>query len=98
CNTHLNLGMSKRPDFVAKSRKKYIVGEAKFLSSLGGDQGRGLDDALKLALNPSGRSYKVVIVDGVLWISPGSQEFKKVEHANAPIFSALLLKEYLQDI
>ncbi|MBA4312507.1 MAG: restriction endonuclease [Chlorobiaceae bacterium] len=98
CNTELGIGISKRPDFVAKSRAKYVVGEAKFLSSLGGNQGRGLDDALKLASNTSGHAYKVAIVDGVLWIQPGSQEYKKIEHSNAAVFSALLLKEYLKKL
>jgi hypothetical protein len=98
CNVNLDLGVGKRPDFVAKSGKKYVVGEAKFLSSLGGNQGRGLDDALKLALNPSGKAYKIAIVDGVLWIVPGSQEYKKIEHANASIFSALYLREYLKKL
>lgn len=98
CNTELGLGMSKRPDFMAKSKTKYIVGEAKFLSSLGGNQGRGFDDAIKLAANPSGRAYKAALIDGVVWIESGSQEYKKIEHTNFYIFSALLLEEFLRKI
>lgn len=98
CNVKLGLGFSKRPDFVAKSDKKYIVGEAKFLSSLGGNQGRGFDDAIKLASSSSGRAYKVAVIDGVVWIQSGSQEFKKIEHTSAHIFSALLLNDFLRGI
>lgn len=98
CNIELRLGLSKRPDFVAKSGKTYIVGEAKFLSSLGGNQGRGLDDAIKLASNTSGNAYKVAVVDGVLWIQSGSQEYKKIEHSNIYVFSALLLERFLKSI
>jgi len=98
CNTKLGVGLSKRPDFVAKSNMKYVVGEAKFLSSLGGNQGRGFDDAVKLSSNPSGRAYKVAIIDGVVWIQSGSQEYKKIEHASFYIFSALLLEDFLSKL
>lgn len=54
CN-QLNVGLSKRPDFIAKSKTKYVIGEAKYLSSLGGNQDRGFDDAIKLASNTQGR-------------------------------------------
>jgi hypothetical protein len=96
CNTKLGVGLSKRPDFVAKSNTKYVIGEAKFLSSLGGNQGRGFDDAVKLASNPAGRAYKVAVIDGVVWIQSGSQEYKKIEHASFYIFSALLLEDFLR--
>lgn len=98
CNTELGLGISKRPDFVAKSKGKYVVGEAKFLSSLGGNQGRGFDDAIKLASQASGSAYKVAVIDGVLWIQSGSQEYRKVEYTNVCAFSALLLKDYLSKL
>lgn len=98
CNTELGLGLSKRPDFVAKSKIKYIVGEAKFLSSLGGNQGRGFDDAIKLAANPSGRAYKIALIDGVVWIAAGSQEYKRIEHTNFYVFSALLLEGFLKKL
>ncbi|MCL4510534.1 MAG: restriction endonuclease [Bacteroidetes bacterium] len=97
-NIQLNLGLSKMPDFVGKANGKYVVGEAKFLSATGGNQGRGLDDALKLASNTSGKAYKVAIVDGVLWIKPSSQEFKKIENASVTVFSSLLLKKFLEKI
>lgn len=95
CNTKLGLGISKRPDFVAKTKRNYVVGEAKFLSSLGGNQGRGFDDALKLASIASGKAYKVALIDGMLWIEPGSQEYKKIEFSDVCAFSALLLRDYL---
>jgi len=98
CNTQLGLGLSKRPDLLAKSQTKYVVGEAKFLSALGGNQSRGLDDALKLAANTSGHAHKVAIVDGVLWIHSSSEEFKKIEHTTAAVFSALLLERYLKEL
>lgn len=98
CNINLKLGRSKRPDFVAKSGIKYVVGEAKFLSSTGGNQGRGFEDAMNLAMSASGNAYKVAALDGVLWIETGSQEFKKVEHANVYALSALLLGDFFKKL
>jgi hypothetical protein len=98
CNIKLKLGISKRPDFVAKSGIKYLVGEAKFLSSTGGNQGRGFEDTMNLAMSTSGNAYKAAVLDGVLWIETGSQEFKKIEHANVYALSALLLVDFLRKL
>lgn len=98
CNRTLGIGISKRPDIVAKSGRKYIVGEAKFLSSTGGNQGRAFDDGINLATNTSGSAYKIFILDGILWIEKGSDQFKRIEHSTASIFSILLLKDFLNDI
>ena len=45
----MGVGISKRPDLVAKSNSSYVIGEAKFLSQLGGSQDRGFDDGMALA-------------------------------------------------
>jgi hypothetical protein len=65
CNKTLGIGISKRPDIVAKAGRKYVVGEAKFLSSTGGNQGRAFDDGIHLATNASGSAYKIFVLDGI---------------------------------
>ena len=98
CNTVMGIGISKRPDMVAKVDHHYVVGEAKFLSSTGGNQGRGFDDGMKLATNSSGNAYKVFILDGIYWIERGSDQFKRIDYANTAVFSVLLLYDYLNSI
>ncbi len=98
CNTVMGVGISKRPDLVAKSGKHYVVGEAKFLSSTGGNQGRAFDDGMALATNASGNAYKVFILDGIHWIEQGSDQFQKIQYGNSAVFSALLLKEFLESV
>jgi len=98
CNRIMGVGISKRPDMVAKSGSEYIIGEAKFLSSSGGNQGRGFDDGMNLATNTSGSAFKVFILDGIHWIETGSAEYKRIAYGNAAVFSALLLKEFLENI
>jgi len=96
CNKEMGIGISKRPDFVAKSNDNYIVGEAKFLSSTGGNQGRAFDDGIGLATNPSGNAFKIFILDGIHWIETGSDQFKRISTGAAHIFTVLLLKEFLE--
>jgi hypothetical protein len=98
CNTKMGIGISKRPDMVAKSGKHYIVGEAKFLSSSGGNQGRAFDDGMGLATNASGIAYKVFVLDGIHWIERGSEQYKRIEYGTSAVFSALLLKEFLRSL
>ena len=98
CNKHLHVGITKRPDIVAKSDKKFIIGEAKFLSSTGGNQGRAFDDGIKLATNSDGSAYKIFILDGVLWIERGSDQYKRIEYSTALIFSVLLLDNFLKEV
>jgi len=98
CNKTLGIGISKRPDIVAKSGKKYVVGEAKFLSSTGGNQGRAFDDGIHLASNASGSAYKIFVLDGIHWIERGSDQFKRIDHSTASIFSILLLKKFLSSV
>lgn len=98
CNKVMGVGISKRPDMVAKTSPKYVIGEAKFLSSSGGNQGRAFDDGMNLANNTSGSAYKVFVLDGIHWIETGSNEYKRIEYGNAAVFSALLLGDFLKSI
>ncbi|MDP3181820.1 MAG: hypothetical protein Q8M54_03260 [Desulfobaccales bacterium] len=98
CNNEMGVGIAKRPDMVAKSGNKYVIGEAKFLSSTGGNQDRAFEDGITLATNTQGYAFKVFILDGVHWIYTGSGQFKRIEHGTAAIFSALLLEEYFPQV
>jgi hypothetical protein len=98
CNREMGVGISKRPDLVAKSNSSYVIGEAKFLSQLGGSQDRGFDDGMILAKNPSGKAYKVFIMDGVYWIAMGNARYEQIVYGTAAVFSALLLTEFLQSL
>src|SRR6218665_1332003 len=95
CNKEFGIGIAKRPDIVAKSGSKYVVGEAKFLSSTGGNQGRAFDDGMHLATNAAGSAYKIFVLDGVHWIEKGSEQHKRIEYSNAAVFSILLLRQYM---
>lgn len=98
CNNHLKLGIVKRPDLLAKSGTRYVVGEAKFLSSLGGNQARAFDDGMHLATNGAGNAYKIFLLDGVIWLEQGSSHFQRIDNSNAAVLSCIVLDEYLNSI
>lgn len=98
CNQEMGVAINKRPDLVAKSGNYYVIGEAKFLSQSGGSQDRGFDDGMTLVRNTSGRAYKVFIMDGVYWITPGTEKYEQIVYGNHAIFSVLLLTEFLQNL
>jgi len=98
CNQEMGIGISKRPDMVAKSNACYVIGEAKFLSSGGGNQGRSFDDGMALATNNQGSAFKVFLLDGIHWIDTGSDQYRRIEYSTAAVFSALLLEEFLESI
>lgn len=96
-NQTLNLGLTKRPDFVAKVSGKFIVGEAKFLSAIGGEQSAGFKDGMDL-VRARGTGTKVFVADGVIWVVTGCSEYKEINASTNYIFSGLLLKEFLHSI
>lgn len=98
CNTVMGVGISKRPDIVAKSGRRYVIGEAKFLSSTGGNQGRAFDDGMLLATNSSGNAFKVFVLDGIHWIETGADQHHRIEYGTSAVFSALLLQEFLDSV
>jgi hypothetical protein len=98
CNAEMGVGITKRPDIVAKSGRKYVIGEAKFLSSTGGNQGRAFDDGMGLATNNSGSAFKIFLLDGIHWIEHGSEQHRRIEYGTAAVFSVLLLNQFLNHV
>jgi hypothetical protein len=96
-NATLGAGLAKRPDFVAKSGGKFVIGEAKFVGDEGGNQRNAFNDAMAVAAYPTGTAVKVAVLDGVVWIK-GSSFYKRIEASNVHIFSALLLKDFLRTL
>ena len=94
-NATLGAGLAKRPDFVAKSGKKFVIGEAKFLGDEGGNQRNAFRDAMNVAAHPTGEAIKVAVLDGIVWIRR-SIFYKAIEISNVRAFSALLLKDFLR--
>ncbi|MBM3325980.1 MAG: hypothetical protein FJY65_03210 [Calditrichaeota bacterium] len=95
-NKHLACELDKRPDFLIKVNKTYVIGETKFLSAIGGGQDRGFDDALKLVKGKAGTATRIAVLDGIIWIRDGAKIHKIVSELEETALSALILVDYLK--
>jgi hypothetical protein len=94
----LGCGLQKQPDFIAKSNGKYVVGEAKFIGTEGGNQNRGFDDALLLASRASSGAITSAILDGIIWIPESGQMSRRLANFPGNALTALLLDDFLNSI
>ncbi|MBP7678935.1 MAG: hypothetical protein KA096_00765 [Bacteroidales bacterium] len=101
-NEELHQDLEKRPDLVAKVNNTYIVGEAKWIGSPGGNQNKQVVEVINVCKNQRGDVMRVGIIDGFPWAvrkSDGSIISEKtcvqVQECEYDIISALLLSDYL---
>jgi hypothetical protein len=96
---YLNYNHDKGLDFVARFNKKYVIGEAKFLTDFGGHQNAQFADAIA-TMNSDSSAEKIAILDGVLYIESKNKLHKSIiqDYKNGNIMSALVLREYLYQL
>lgn len=90
--------LRKGIDFIIKKNGKYIIGEAKFLTTPGGEQDRGFDDAENFIHEKSGKAIRIAVLDGYIWLDALSGLHKKIKQSDDNIMSALLLKEFIEGL
>jgi len=101
-NNELHQDLAKRPDLVAKVNSTYIVGEAKWIGSPGGNQNKQVVEVVNFCKKQRGEVIRVGIIDGFPWAvykSDGTiindKTCVQVQECEYNIISALLLKDYL---
>lgn len=97
---HLNYNHNKGLDFVARFNKKYVIGEAKFLSDFGGHQNAQFNDAISTIESKDVNAIKIAILDGVLFIKGRNKMYKSITetYKDYNIMSSLVLREFLYQI
>lgn len=93
---HLGCRLTKGIDVLFKKNNIYVIGEAKFLTTPGGEQDRGFDDASKFIKSKCGRAKRIALIDGYIWLKRNKGLYNKIVRRNLDIFSALLLKEFIE--
>lgn len=93
---HLGCRLTKGIDVLFKKTNTYVIGEAKFLTTPGGEQDRGFDDASKFIKSKSGKAKRIALIDGYIWLKRNKGLYNKIIKSNLDIFSALLLKEFIE--
>ncbi len=95
----LGCKLRKGIDFIIKKNGKYIIGEAKFLTTPGGEQNGGFADAESFIDEKSGKAIRIAILDGYIWLkTAGEGLHQKIKQSNDNIMSALLLKEFIDKL
>ena len=95
-NDHLNCGLEKGPDLLAKTSNGYVVAEAKFITDTGGNQGKSLREILDFIRAERGDALRVGIVDGVIWVKRRGK-FAVLRNVEQIAMTALLLEEFLRN-
>lgn len=98
--SQLNYTREKGLDFVARFNRKYIIGEAKFLTDFGGHQNAQFNDAIATIETENVEAIKIAILDGVLYIKGNNKMYRDVttHYKDLNIMSALVLREFLYQI
>ncbi|GAB6393475.1 MAG: restriction endonuclease [Treponematales bacterium] len=96
----LNYNRDKGLDFLARFNKKYVIGEAKFLTDFGRHQEGQFEDAIETVANSRAKAVKVAILDGVLYIRGNNKMHKAITeiYSDLNIMSALVLREFLYQL
>lgn len=97
---NLNYNHNKGLDFVGRFNKKYVIGEAKFLSDFGGHQNAQFNDAISTVQAKEVKAITVAILDGVVYIKGGNKMHKDIteNYSNYNIMSSLVLREFLYQV
>lgn len=100
---HLGYNRNKGLDFVARFNGKYVIGEAKFVSSEGGNQNKSFDDAdqtLIAEMVGNADAVKIAILDGVIYIKSKKKMYTAITstHSELNVMSALVLRDFLYQL
>lgn len=94
-NQMLGLRLTRGRDFLYKTRDKFVIGEARFLSTSGGSQNRDLIETIQFIQSIKGRITAVGIVDGIIWFNKSYVERLLKLNDDEPALTVLLLEDFL---
>jgi hypothetical protein len=90
--------LSKGRDFLYKSGKRYVIGEARFLTTGGGSQTRDLRETVEFIHQNRGTVMAVGVIDGIVWFDEGYISVLSELGPDEPAFSVLLLEKFLDSV
>ena len=102
---YLGYDREKGLDFLARFNHKYVIGEAKFLTDIGGHQNAQFADAVSTitahfhSASLDAQVIPIAIMDGVLYLKGKHKMYRYLEnHEEQIILSSLLLREFLYSL
>ncbi len=94
-NHYLGCKITRGRDLLAKVNGKFVIGEARFLSSGGGSQSRDIRETINFVKDRVGSPIKIAIVDGMAWFEPDMLGIIETLDDDEVGLSALLIEDYL---
>ena len=100
--TNLGYSVDKGLDFIARVNNTYVIGEAKWITTPGGNQDKSFLDARTMATdqNLHKNVIPIMILDGVLYLERSGGLYRKLtgDFSELNIMSALILGEFLNEL
>ncbi len=103
-----NLGYKgeKGLDLVLRVKDKFIIGEAKFISTSGGTQDKSFRETMSFIKKRNRQVFRIAVLDGVVWVAALKKKNAKTSlyqnvlklSQNQIALSALLLKDFIESI
>lgn len=87
-------------DFLARFNGKYIIGEAKFLTDMGGHQNAQFNDAMAIFESDCPGAISIAILDGVVYIPGEHHMYTSIigKYSDKNIMSTLVLRDFLYQL
>jgi Tsp45I type II restriction enzyme len=97
---HFGYGKDKGLDFVARFNGKYILGETKFITAIGGNQNNSFTDVLTTLKASVKGAICIGIIDGIPWLKDKSKYYTEItsQQSEYNIMSSLVLREFLYQV
>ncbi len=97
---HFGYSKEKGLDFLARFNGKYILGETKFITAIGGNQNNSFRDVITTLTAHFKGATCIGIIDGIPWIKDKSNYYKQItkDYKHLNIMSALVLREFLYQL
>lgn len=92
--------LAKGLDFVARYRRQFIIGTAKFITRSGGSQTNQFYEALRLIKETvsSSNVLRIAVIDGIAWLDHTMLKRLKTIGQNEYALSGLLLKQFINEV
>lgn len=98
--THFGYNKEKGLDFIARFNGKYVLGEAKFITDIGGNQDAQFNDTTNKVKSKGINIEKILIIDGNLHSSNYGKMYREYSksYRDFNVISVLVLREFLYQL
>jgi len=97
-NKVLGIELERGRDFLYKTKDKYVIGEARLLSTSGGSQTRDLRETISFIKRAKGKVIAIGVLDGIVWFNNSYVKLLSTLGEDEPAMSVLLLDDFLDSL